>query len=620
MSIVLDQISKQFGNLTVVNRVSLEIARGELFVLLGGSGSGKSTILKMIAGLLAPDEGKISIAGNDVTALAPQRRNVGFVFQHYAVFRHMSVAENIEFGLKVRKISKAQRTERRDELLDLVGLSGLGSRLPSQLSGGQLQRVALARALAYKPQVLLLDEPFGALDMQVRTQLRRSLRLIQDELKVTTILVTHDQDEAFELGDRVAVLHRGGLVEVGEPSALYHSPRTDHVAAFIGGGNVLVGRKNGAHIQLGSITLGMPETAKKHQEGAPVRVLFRPEDVVLSSEPSVGLASLGQGLVTDRSFAGAVERARVEVADLRGARALAPYPSYGQKSPEIEVSYPSTEMSRVTGTQVYLGLKRFHVLDPHGLNSLSLLHKGNFDDGALSFGALVASASHGTAYLFCNTDRSEFEAARKSARTLGESLLPPGQVEVVAREGDLTQVFVSESQRGVYDFVILGREGGDSLSPEQIRSLSLRLLSSARIPLVIAHRNTKTVSRILVCTAAGEPGKSDVLFGARLARHFRAHVTVLHVQRTHVAENDARRAERHLQSAARSLSAMGLEHDVQVQSGDASLVIPEIMRNGRFDLIVFGAAGSASKRALLFLQSLIEQADCSVAIVPMSAP
>ncbi|KPV49705.1 hypothetical protein SE17_31095, partial [Kouleothrix aurantiaca] len=224
MSIVLEQLSKRYERHPVVQNVSLELADGEFFVLLGPSDSGKSTILRMIAGLTEIDQGRVLLHNRDVTGLPPQARGVGFVFQNYALFRHMTVAENVEFGLTIRKVAKAERRRRRDELLELVGLGGLGARMPRQLSGGQQQRVALARALAYQPEVLLLDEPFGALDAQIRVELRRSLRRIQREIGPTTIFVTHDQEEAFELADRIGVMNAGRLLEVGPPEELYEHP------------------------------------------------------------------------------------------------------------------------------------------------------------------------------------------------------------------------------------------------------------------------------------------------------------------------------------------------------------------------------------------------------------
>src|SRR5215813_12035997 len=279
MSIVLEQITKRFGNQWVVDNVSLEVADKELFVLLGSSGSGKSTILRMIAGLTEPTGGRILLQGRDVTYLTPQKRGTGFVFQNYSIFRHMSVGENIEFGLKIRKTSKSERARRRDELLELVGLAGLGSRYAHQLSGGQQQRVALARALCYEPNVLLLDEPFGALDVKIRAQLRRSLKEIQRRLGVATILVTHDQEEAFELADRIGVLERGRLLEVGAGENLYARPRSLFAATFLGASNIIVGRVEQGQARFGSLTLPIPDDTP-HEEGERVQILFRPEQVM----------------------------------------------------------------------------------------------------------------------------------------------------------------------------------------------------------------------------------------------------------------------------------------------------------------------------------------------------
>jgi len=207
MSICLENISKHFGYQVVVNNFNLEIKDGEFFVLLGASGSGKTTVLNIIAGLIQPEKGRVLLHDRDVTHLPTQQRRVGYVFQNYALFQYMNVAQNIEFGLQVRKVPKEQCQRKRDELLDLVGLVGFGERKPSQLSGGQQQRVALARALAHEPDVLLLDEPLGALDAKIRVELRRSLKQIQRKLGIAAILVTHDQDEAFDLGDRIGVMN-----------------------------------------------------------------------------------------------------------------------------------------------------------------------------------------------------------------------------------------------------------------------------------------------------------------------------------------------------------------------------------------------------------------------------
>jgi len=253
MSILLEQLTKRYDGHPVVNNVSLEVGDGEFFVLLGSSGSGKTTILSLIAGLTGVDQGRVLLHGRDVTYLPTQQRKVGFVFQNYALFESMDVAENVEFGLRIRKVPGAARHQRRDELLELVGLAGLGSRMPRQLSGGQQQRVALARALAYQPDVLLLDEPLGALDAKIRAELRRNLKSIQRTLGIATILVTHDQEEAFDLGDRIGVMSFGRLLEIGTPDELYQKPQTEFVASFLGSGNLLLGKISSRGVQLGSL-------------------------------------------------------------------------------------------------------------------------------------------------------------------------------------------------------------------------------------------------------------------------------------------------------------------------------------------------------------------------------
>jgi sulfate/thiosulfate transport system ATP-binding protein len=234
MRIDANAVSKRFGDFAALDDVTLEVPEGSLTALLGPSGSGKSTLLRIIAGLETPDTGAVLIDGTDVTAARPQDRGIGFVFQHYAAFAHMSVRENVAFGLRIRKRPRDQVRARVDELLALVGLTKWSEQRPHQLSGGQRQRMALARALAVEPQVLLLDEPFGALDATVRAELRLWLRRLHDEQGVTTVLVTHDQEEAMEVSDRIAVMHAGRIEQVGAPREVYDAPANDFVMGFLG--------------------------------------------------------------------------------------------------------------------------------------------------------------------------------------------------------------------------------------------------------------------------------------------------------------------------------------------------------------------------------------------------
>ena len=288
MSILVRNVSKRFGDFVALEDVSLDVESGALTALLGPSGSGKSTLLRIIAGLETADAGEILLGGKDATALAPQKRNVGFVFQHYAAFKHMTVRENVAFGLKVRKRPKAEIADRVDELLNLVQLQSFGHRYPAQLSGGQRQRMGLARALAPEPQVLLLDEPFGALDARVRAELREWLRQLHDVVHVTTVFVTHDQDEAMEISDQIAVINHGKLEQVGSPRELYDEPASEFVMTFVGDAQ-----------PLGDI-------------------LVRPHDVELLHEPADGAV---EAMIVRITILG--RDAKVELHDTSGSEILA---------------------------------------------------------------------------------------------------------------------------------------------------------------------------------------------------------------------------------------------------------------------------------------------------------
>src|SRR5829696_2737918 len=239
MAIKVENVSKRFGDFVALDGVSLDVPEGCLTALLGPSGSGKSTLLRVIAGLEQPDDGHVEILGEDATRLPPQRRGVGFVFQHYAAFKHMTVEKNVAFGLSIRKRSKQEIKRRVAELLELVHLEGFAHRYPGQLSGGQRQRMALARALAVEPKVLLLDEPFGALDARVRKDLRQWLRRLHDEVHVTTIFVTHDQEEAMEVAQQIVVMNVGQVEQAGPPRELYEHPKSEFVIGFVGAVNRL---------------------------------------------------------------------------------------------------------------------------------------------------------------------------------------------------------------------------------------------------------------------------------------------------------------------------------------------------------------------------------------------
>src|SRR5215470_1261515 len=287
MSLTVHRLTKRFptANTPAVAEVSFSAPTGAITALLGPSGSGKSTILRIVAGLEEPDQGTVHFGDDEVTALPVQKRGVGFVFQSYALFRHMTVRDNVAFGLSIRKLGRAEIDERVSDLLRLVQLEGLDDRYPTQLSGGQRQRVAFARALAIEPKILLLDEPFGALDARVRLELRDWLRRFHDEVHVTTLLVTHDQEEAMELSEHVVVMHQGRVEQSGSPHDIYDRPATPFVAEFVGGTNVLQGRvENGRAALSQSLSVDVPGV----KEGTQVQAFVRPAEVKLSLPPESG--------------------------------------------------------------------------------------------------------------------------------------------------------------------------------------------------------------------------------------------------------------------------------------------------------------------------------------------
>ncbi|MEW6058587.1 MAG: sulfate/molybdate ABC transporter ATP-binding protein [Actinomycetota bacterium] len=284
----VEDLTKRFGDFEAVRDVTFTAEAGSITGLLGPSGSGKSTVLRMIAGLETPTAGRIWMGEEEHTHKSVQERRVGFVFQHYALFRHMTVEQNVAFGLVVRKMPKPEQLGRVDELLELVQLGPFRDRYPDQLSGGQRQRVALARALAPRPGVLLLDEPFGALDARVRQELRRWLDELHREIGVTSLLVTHDQDEVLELANKVVVMHEGRVEQVGTPNEIYNEPATAFVAGFVGSANILHGHMVGGHVQFGEHRVAVSD---RLEEGTAARAYVRPHDVlVLANGREGGIA------------------------------------------------------------------------------------------------------------------------------------------------------------------------------------------------------------------------------------------------------------------------------------------------------------------------------------------
>lgn len=297
MSIRVEKLHKKFNRHAAVEEATFAVGDGEFVTLLGPSGSGKSTVLRSIAGLEKPDGGTIEINKQDVTNVPVQERKIGFVFQHYALFRHMTILENIAFGLRVRGVDKISREKKAAELIELVGLGGLERRYPTQLSGGQRQRVALARALAPEPGLLLLDEPFGALDTRLRKELRSWLKSLHDRIGLTTLMVTHDQEEAFELSDRVLIMNHGRIEQDATPQKIFDEPATEFVATFVGETNAIEGKVSEGVVGWGPFRF----KALHLKAGAVARVLFRPNDVYVTSKREEGG---WPGVITATQFLG----------------------------------------------------------------------------------------------------------------------------------------------------------------------------------------------------------------------------------------------------------------------------------------------------------------------------
>ncbi len=617
MSIVLESVTKRYGEQVVVNNVSLEVKDGEFFVLLGSSGSGKTTVLNIIAGLTDADEGKVLLHKRDVTNLPTQDRKVGFVFQNYALFQYMTVAENVEFGLQIRKVKWGERRRKRDELLEMVGLVGLGNRMPRQLSGGQQQRVALARALALEPDVLLLDEPLGALDAKIRVELRRSLKNIQRQFGVAAILVTHDQEEAFDLADRIGVMSFGRLIEVGTPQDLYQRPQTEFVASFLGTANILLGESDGKQVQLGKHTFPLPkETARLSSDGR-VQILFRPEDVALADTAgNLGCVPLAEGKVVEIGFNGPTERLRLELPPILGVRAIAPTVPFGDKNIALEASRTpeqSASLPLKPGKKAWVGIRRLHTLAHPGLHFLLLTDGSNRSEPALVTGGHLARLAHARVTLL-GLGKNEEKLKRRlqdARKQIGSGM---ASIETQTSAASTSHAVAKVTLQRPADLVVLSWRPGDGLDiPEEV-------LQAGSHHMLLATTPDPQLTNALICAASGEPGKDDVMFAGRLLRHIGAKATLLTVQHPLLTDEfQLVQMERFMAGGVQSLARFGIKANKKINKGNPLTTILDEIKTGKYDLIVMGAPlpGRSGKLVLTgVVGSVLRSAqNCSFLIV-----
>jgi len=622
VSIVLKNVTKSYGHQVIVDRLTFDIPDGEFFVLLGASGSGKSTILRIIAGLTPLDQGEIWFGDQNVTNSPPQARGIGFVFQNYSIFPRMTVAENIEFGLKIRRIPAEDRVRRREDLLELVGMAGLGLRLPSQLSGGQQQRVALARALAYEPEVLLLDEPFGALDVKTRFQLRRSLKEIHDKLGITTILVTHDQEEAFELADRIGILARGRLLQVETAERLYTSPNSIVVASFVGNGTLLSGRAANGRAHFGSLSVPIPPELP-YEEGERIQLFFRPEQIAISRDlPEQSQLLLGRGNVVETTFLGPLKRLRLSVPRLPGTRQISPPLAFGEIDWLLDCVVPSDRATE--NTEYWVSLSGWRLLRRPSPRYLV------FDNNARSMGHLEAAhwlvqKLGATTTLFTvGKEHNSRAQLRKLLEERGHQaeLKNP---EILLRYGRNADQIIREQSENLYDLLIFGPRPRSKAGtfPGPFGKALIKVLEESETPLMFVPGGFRPIRRILICTAAGEPGKNDVRFGGRLARRLGASITLLHVAGE--SESALSIAEKHLERAGSTLGSFDLEPTIRVRKADspAEGILAEA-REGEHDLIILGGHGPHSSSGFSIPDDItllvLRAADRPVIVVPEEEP
>jgi sulfate transport system ATP-binding protein len=561
VSITLDQLTKRYQGVPVVNDVSLEIGDGEFFVLLGPSGSGKSTLLRAIAGLCGLDHGRIALHGRDVTHVSARRRGVGLVFQNYALFRHMTVAENIEFALRVRRVRAAERRRRRQELLRLVALEDMDERLPAQLSGGQQQRVAVARALAHKPEVLLLDEPFGALDAKIREGLRRTIREVQRELGITTVLVTHDQEEAFAMADRIGVMSFGRLLESGRPQDLYTRPATRFVATFLGAANLILARQGPDGPRLGAWSAATHGPSIGMAREREVVAVVRPEELEIGrSREALSCSNyLGHGVVEEVLFTGALERARIRLDEAPDAPILAHASGDGAALLEVtRAQFEQRAFAIAPGQSVTVGVRRAHVL-PTPLSSFTICAPNSSAAERLAGNPLLLD--------LCSRMKTRIRryvqpmlGTSTSARDAGA---PPPGTTVVAAHCDVVLDAQWLLEHGAEEILIL---------PEHVAS----------------------PRRVLIHWTAESARSATLAVAASVLRHLAAEAIYLDVLPEETAASERSLGIRALLDArSEARAAHGLEIRTEMRFGMAAQALEQRLDESPGHMLIVGIAGAS---------------------------
>jgi sulfate transport system ATP-binding protein len=556
MSITLDQITKRYQGAPVVNDVSLDIGDGEFFVLLGPSGSGKSTLLRAIAGLTGVDHGRISLHGRDVTHISARDRGVGLVFQNYALFRHMTVADNIEFALRVRRMRAAERRERRRELLRLVALEGMDDRLPSQLSGGQQQRVAVARALAHKPEVLLLDEPFGALDAKIREELRRTIREVQRELGITTILVTHDQEEAFALADRIGIMNLGRLLELGRPEDLYARPATRFVATFLGAANLVLAQRTARGICIGGDpVMALGSAAVPGSRDHEVVAVMRPEDIEIApSREELRSSFLGLGTVEQLLFVGANENLRVRLNNAEEAGQIVT--SADSNASEALLDITRTQHDRrnypiIAGQSVTLGVRRLHVL-------------------ATPLSSFTACAA------------SEPEAQAISEEPLLVQLATRMKTRVSTRVEPALQRTDSDAGAAAFAGVVV-----IATDPQAVHTVQWLLQRGAEAVLLLPH-GTPSPARVLIHWLEESARRATLAVSASLLRHVSAAAVYIGILADDSAASRAQGMRALLDARSEAQAVHGLEIRTELGFGDVAQELTRRLDQAPEQMLILG--------------------------------